>query len=238
MPKPLGIYGAPNTLPPPHPPFSDTLLYGIEAAFIESWRHLLTNPLPGFNLSTAGEEEVTAALASAFENVILRGRAVAVLSSWTILLSREGSIHSASGSSNKQPDLRIRIVRDQVRYPDNDGLFIECKPVDAGHTTWTCYCKDGLARFVNGRYAMMLTQAMMIGYSSAGYLLNVELLRTLRNAWAAEMELSANVTICPVSVATDVSQQVHISVHHRSTVFYDDVPAPDIVIRHLWLNRD
>jgi hypothetical protein len=52
---------------------------------------------------------------------------------------------------------------------DQDGLFVECKPVDHKHPILSCYCKKGLIRFVNGDYAWAMQNALMVGYVKARY---------------------------------------------------------------------
>ena len=66
---------------------------------------------------------------------------------------------------SKQPDMMVELVgRAAGVRPSQDGVFIECKPVDAGHSLVVDYCDGGILRFVCGDYAWAMTQAMMIGY--------------------------------------------------------------------------
>ena len=74
---------------------------------------------------------------------------------------------------DKMPDIFFDLKRDQLPIlNDQDGLFVECKPVDRKHPILSCYCQKGLIRFVNGDYAWAMQDAMMIGYVSKPYSLD------------------------------------------------------------------
>lgn len=68
------------------------------------------------------------------------------------------------------PDIFFDLRRDQLAIlSDQDGLFVECKPVDHKHPILSCYCNKGLVRFVNGDYAWAMQDALMVGYVKARY---------------------------------------------------------------------
>ena len=71
---------------------------------------------------------------------------------------------------DKMPDIFFDLKRDQLPILSNqDGLFVECKPVDHTHHIFSCYCKKGLIRFIEGDYAWAMQDALMVGYVKTPY---------------------------------------------------------------------
>jgi len=71
---------------------------------------------------------------------------------------------------DKMPDIFFDLKRDRLPIlNDQDGLFVECKPVDRKHPILSCYCKKGLVRFINGDYAWAMQNALMVGYVKTPY---------------------------------------------------------------------
>ena len=64
---------------------------------------------------------------------------------------------------------RLRGDDDTARViSTQNGLFVECKPVDAAHPPGGDYCDAGLIRFVNGDYAWAMQESLMVGYVRDG----------------------------------------------------------------------
>lgn len=71
---------------------------------------------------------------------------------------------------DKMPDIFFDLKREKLPVlSDQDGLFVECKPVDQKHPIFSCYCKKGLIRFIDGDYAWAMQDALMVGYVKTPY---------------------------------------------------------------------
>ena len=137
------------------------------------------------------------------------------------------------------PDLLVRLVGrpDGIRN-SQDGLFIECKPVDSDHAFRGHYCSRGLIRFVLGDYAWAMTNAMMVGYTKKGYTVSAKLIPALQD-WPDGTGARKVPRLCIHSKATLSSEAVHLTDHSRTFKYFQtEQPASDITVRHLWLKRD
>jgi hypothetical protein len=119
--------------------------------------------------------------------------------------------------------------------PSQDGIFVECKPVDAAHPLPACYCDEGIHRFVCGDYAWAMTEAMMVGYANSDEVPADKIGPALDAR--KDVVLPIDVAIaCPHSPK---EQAVAITKHHRSFSYLENgQQAPDISLRHLWLCRN
>ena len=151
--------------------------------------------------------------------------------------TREAKFRNFNGKSlDKMPDLHVAIIgRDNVR-PSQDGIFIECKPVDRTHTAGVHYCDKGIIRFVRGDYAWAMTTAMMIAYAADGYDIDPKLVDALNKSRSIETESMP--VVCGVSQTILFCDQTHVS-HHKRDFQYVETgeQAPPIELRHLWLRR-
>ena len=68
------------------------------------------------------------------------------------------------------PDLVLIILkRDRLPIlPSQDGLFVECKPVDGKHAVGAHYCDKGICRFVDGGYASAMQDGLLVAYVRGG----------------------------------------------------------------------
>jgi len=225
----------------PHPPISPRVLLIVEKAIREAWRLLRERPRAGFDFATATEDPLTHELYEVLYDVVFKHALVKGFDRRLLrAVVREPKVRSCNrGSLDKMPDLVIALIgRDAVAMPSQDGLFIECKPVDAAHSVGKHYCDRGLIRFVIGDYAWAMREAMMIGYAREGYTITPKLDGALRRRAGKITSLSLP-TPCPRSEAGPFSEPVHISKHGRSFPYAEtDTQAPPITIRHLWLRRD
>lgn len=173
-------------------------------------------------------------------NNVLPSGVVAGFTLANFRVMREGKFESFDGAHlDKMPDLHIDIVRDSpVGFPSADGLFVECKPVGVAHPAGSTYCDAGIIRFVNGQYAWAMSQGMMLGYASAGYVIPQKLSEAL-NTRKKAMKTLGGVKACANCVAAGYTQQTHATVHRRGFVYTDGgKKAPAISLRHLWLQRE
>src|SRR5207245_2283146 len=149
------------------------MLRAIEGGIIEAWRLIKSSPPKGFNLARAKEDDVTTALYETMTNRVLYPSLLPNFTYDIFRVSREPKVKSFDGRNlEKMPDLFFHLVDDRrVSFPDQDGVFAECKPIDRKHAVGGHYCDKGLARFVAGEYAWAMREALMIGYAVAGYAL-------------------------------------------------------------------
>ncbi len=81
--------------------------------------------------------------------------------------TREEKIRNFNGEHlDKMPDMVFGIIGRHVFMRTQDGIFVECKPIDASHTAGVHYCDKGIIRFVRGDYAWCLVSALMVGYAA------------------------------------------------------------------------
>ena len=222
----------------PHEGIALSVLIIVEKALCAAWDLLRTNPRRGFDLQTANEDAITLELHEAlYDRVFKKGIVAGFDADAFASVEREPKIRSYDyRHPDKMPDLLVRLVgRPSGIRNTQDGLFIECKPVDDNHRVKSHYCKKGLVRFIDGEYAWAMTTAMMVGYTKTGYGISTHLAKGLGD-WSqgADCALKA----CPRSMASEINEAVHSTLHVRSFSYMESKQrAPKIKIRHLWLKR-
>lgn len=225
----------------PHPPISLRILLIVEAAIRTAWGVLRAGLRTGFDLASATEDPITHGLYEVlYDDVFATGRVEGFDGSVFTVVTRETNVRNYDASSlDKQPDLLIGLVnRPPGIKRSQDWLFIECKPVDAGHTVGACYCGKGLIRFVIGEYAWAMTEAMMVGYAREGYTILPKLESALRER-LDKIPTSAFPKPCASPKAGAFGEPVCITKHGRTFRYVETgAEAPPITIRHLWLRRD
>jgi hypothetical protein len=237
----FGFYGDTAEVQLPHPPIPLSVSLVVENAICASWHLLRTQPRAGFVLLTATENDITNALKVAlldrvFNKGIVDGFDREVFAS----ITRDPKVENYDKSNcEKMPDLVIGLVnRPSGVINSQDGLFIECKPVDVDHSVGKHYCDRGLIRFIRGDYAWAMTSALMVGYSREGYAILPKLHDALirRSLVIPTLE---NPHPCGSSEAGPNNELVHISQHARTFTYLETGQlAQAITIRHLWLRRD
>lgn len=154
--------------PPFRNPFSDSQLQTIEEALLMAWPEVQ---------ATADEVEVdiTARLVRRLD-ALMNDEAEPVLGFTADIyetLDRGNELEDYRGEElEKRPDITFRPTGRATNLPGKRhwGLFCECKRVGPNRTA-VIYCKDGLVRFIEGKYAWAVSIAMMIGYACDGYVL-------------------------------------------------------------------
>tara|TARA_B100000315_G_scaffold130524_1_gene120133 strand:- start:17320 stop:18015 length:696 start_codon:yes stop_codon:yes gene_type:complete len=156
----------------PHPPIHPRTILLLCCVIKRAWQLLKENPPSGFLLQSAGEDAITLELVDIIENRLRKSDEVAGFN-YALFgkVSREPKITNVDKKHpDKMPDIFFDLKRDHLLILSNqDGLFVECKPVDLKHTILSCYCKKGLIRFVDGDYAWAMQDAMMVGYDKGDY---------------------------------------------------------------------
>ena len=132
--------------------------------------------------------------------------------------------------TSKRPDMVAFLAdRPNVRR-SQDGIFIECKLVDAEHSLLEDYCDEGIVRFIAGDYAWAMTEALMVGYNTIHSKPSAAL--------AKPFGLRANRVRSrrkPRDCRTSPHQPpIAITLHNRSFPL-NGGQAPPIILRHLWL---
>lgn len=233
----IGFYEDPEWRVP-HPGICLPVLLIVEKAVCAAWALLRSKPRTGFDLQTADEDAITLELHEALYDRVFKEEIVAGFDADVFAtVEREPKIRSYDyGHPDKMPDLLVRLVgRPSGIRNTQDGLFIECKPVDKNHGVKSHYCQKGLVRFIDGEYAWAMTTAMMVGYTKSGYGISTHLAKGLAD-WSqgAGCALQA----CPHSTASTINEAVHSTLHVRSFIYVETKQrAPKITIRHLWLKR-
>ena len=224
----------------PHPKISESVFLVVEEALRVAWDLLRTNPRPGFNLLSATEDVITQELyEQLYDEVFKKGIVNGFDSQIFADITRAPKVRNYDGSSpDKMPDMRIKLFHRDVFKPSQDGLFIECKPVDSDHSVGVHYCDKGIIRFICGDYAWAMIDAMMIGYTRSGYTISSKLATALNSSVKEWFTVTAPFA-CKRSKQDKNSEVVHISQHSRAFSYIETgQQAPNITLRHLWLRRD
>ena len=224
---------------PPHPAISVAVLLVVEDAIKVAWSIIRQLPASDFDLAAADEDTITQKLHEILMDELFNSDKVPGFNGDLIAKgTREEKLRSFDGTHlDKMPDLIFGVVGRDIYMRTQDGIFIECKPVDASHTAGVHYCNKGIIRFVRGEYAWCMLSAMMIGYAADGYTIIPKLTDAL--ARSTTITTKVNLTKCPHSTLVLFSQDTHVSVHERNFSYVETgEAAPDITLRHIWLNRE
>lgn len=238
---PIGFFDETQEPRFPHPPIPLSIFLVVEMAICAGWHLLKSEPRAGFNLLTAHEDEITHELHEAVFNRVLNDGLVDGFNKQVFsVISREPKLRNYNYTVlDKMPDLLIGMVnRPSGLLNTQDGLFIECKPVDRTHSAGQHYCDLGLIRFVRGDYAWAMTSALMIGYARDNYTIVPKLSEALK-VRASTIPTITELQPCACSSSGADSEVVYLSKHERSFCYGDsESRAAAITIRHLWLRRD
>jgi hypothetical protein len=151
----------------PHPQIPQRTLLLLCKVIKRAWQLLKEKPPADFHLHIADEDTITQVLVEVIENRLRKNGDVDGFNCALFgKVSREPKITNVDKKHpDKMPDIFFDLKRDQLPIlNDQDGLFVECKPVDHKHPILSCYCQKGLLRFINGDYAWAMQDAMMVGY--------------------------------------------------------------------------
>ena len=145
----------------PHRSIPPAVFIIVEKAISVAWQLMKINPRPGFDLQDASEDKITHELYERLcDEVYNKGIVNGFNHQLFMIPVREPNIRNFNKASlDKMPDLRVQLFDLDVFMPSQDGIFIECKPVDSNHSISTHYCNKGIIRFVCGDYAWAMTSA-------------------------------------------------------------------------------
>jgi hypothetical protein len=191
-----------------------------------------------FDLASADEDTVTEKLHEVLVDEVYNSGSVAGFDDNLMqIATREAKVRNFNGTVlDKMPDLHIGIIgRTNVRR-SQDGVFVECKPVDHSHTAGKHYCSKGIIRFVRGDYAWAMTSAMMVGYAAVEYAVDPKLVNALKRS--KTIVTTSMPTACTSSQAILFSDQTYTSRHERNFTYVETGESALVIdLRHLWLRR-
>ncbi|HEX6505850.1 MAG TPA: hypothetical protein VF011_21625 [Terriglobales bacterium] len=140
----LGFYNESYRAGIPHAPIRVAVLLVVEKAISAAWKLVKTTPRPGFVLVSATEDEITHELYEVlYDRVFNKGVVAGFDRQLFSAIDREPKLRSYNYKYlDKMPDILVRLVgRPRSVRNTQDGLFIECKPVDVRHAVGGQYCK-------------------------------------------------------------------------------------------------
>jgi hypothetical protein len=196
---------------------SDAHKRAIERALRWAWSEICRRwpTIPG----VGSEEQITAKLHRVLnEQTTNHRRAAPGLRSFETV-NRGAKVEAIDDRIELMPDLVFRPpVASGVRNRTDWGYFVECKIID-GPRSISLYCREGIARFVNGEYAAWMPSGGMLAYVRDGS----QPFSSLESHLKGSFE-----TLHHAARTADSSD----SVHARGGL---PVPCVDIAIAHLWL---
>jgi hypothetical protein len=196
----------------------------------KAWLLLLKNPPTGFDLKSADEDTITQILVEIIENRLRKSGEIDGFNCAMFgRVTRDSKIVNFNKEHpDKMPDIFFDLKRDHLPIlGDQDGLFVECKPVDKKHNVWSCYCKKGLTRFVIGDYAWAMQNALMVGYAKIPY--SFEHLSSI-------LDDKKSVELNTVKHSKIFEVEIYRSCHDRKFEWMENKgKACEIELTHLWL---
>lgn len=217
----------------PHPMVSVSVFMAMEEAITLAWTILHTSPPRPFDPVTANENTYTTHLHEILEDHLLDSGLVGGFDGDTFSGIKRPEVRNFNGQKpSKKPDMVAYLADRPNVKRSQDGLFIECKPVDAKHSLTGDYCKEGIHRFVDGDYAWAMTEALMVGYNTVHKKPSHALMDPFRKQAKIVLAIG-NLQDCPSSPH---QPPVAISQHKRIfPIGPTGQTAPPIQLRHLWL---
>jgi hypothetical protein len=215
----------------PHPPIPERMILLVCKVIRQAWQLLADHPPENFHLQSEKEDVITQVLVEIIENRLRKSGEVAGFNhAFFGKVFRGPEITNFDKNHpDKEPDIFFDLKRENYPvYSDQDGLFVECKPVDKDHPLSSCYCQKGLIRFVNGDYAWAMKESMMVGYVAGGYTFN-KLAAVLNDA-------KLNADLKTKNHSEVMEHAIYRSSHEREFNWLEHHgPACTISVTHLWL---
>lgn len=225
----------------PHPPINFRVILLIRKIFVEAFAVLRARCAAAQTpLASWREDDITIALRGIIENDFRQsGTAVPGFNRRSFeTVNRQTKVENYSLTFvAKEPDMLFRLLGDEDPariISSQNGLFVECKPVDAGHPAGGDYCDAGLLRFVKGDYAWAMQESLMVGYIRDGR----TIAKNLRPAIDARPALctTQNATALPQHAPADAdTEALHVSEHRRPFPWCGNKgPACPTKVYHSW----
>lgn len=214
----------------PHPPIPQRTILLLCAVIKKAWQLLEENPPDNFLLHTADEDSITHMMVEIIENRLrMRGEVDGFDCARFGKVVREPKITNFDKKHpDKMPDIFFDLKRDHYSIlSDQDGLFVECKPVDSKHPILSCYCNKGLVRFINGDYAWAMQNALMVGYVTGHYSFK-KLASVLDDGKSANLKTNSHSEVDEHTIYRSSHKRVFVWPERRGQ-------ACQISVTHLWL---
>lgn len=227
--------GTPPKGPPPFSAWAPRQLRIVERAIAVAWNYLMN--APGFVkwVETAIERDITVELQRQLIALLNTNEVRGFTAAAFAPPIRGQEIEDYSGiKKEKRPDLTfLRLAARPVS--NHNAQFYECKVIGRGRTV-DDYHKDGVMRFVDGRYAWGMPHAGMIAYVSPPPPSAAS--TTLESYWQKNREDTplGGIPTCALELDTTACPPIAVSVHARQFPLPNHAEPGDIVLRHLWLS--
>lgn len=218
----------------PHPPIPERTILLLSNVIRRAWQLLIEKPPAKFDLQSADEDTITQVLVEIIENRLRKSGEIAGFD-YALFgkVSREPKITNVDKKHpDKMTDIFFDLKREQYSIlSDQDGLFVECKPIDSKHPILSCYCRKGLERFVIGDYAWAMQDALMVGYVN-GDPSYIRLASVLNNA-------KETLTLKTIDHTEINEYKIYRSIHRRGFKWPENRgQACQISVAHIWLSRN
>jgi hypothetical protein len=215
----------------PHPPVSVAVFRTLEDSIVAAWEILHTAPPRPFNPEIAKEVDFTTHMHEVLEDHLLDSNEVEGFTGEVFSSIKRPEVRNYDGKkTSKKPDI-VAFLADRPNVKrSQDGIFIECKPVDGAHSLLTDYCDEGIARFIVGDYARAMTEALMVGYNTIHEKPSVALAKPFAQrvnkvrAFGQPRDCNRSAHKPPVAIT-----------RHKRSFPLRGRQAPAITLRHLWL---
>lgn len=225
----------------PYAGFSDLEMLLVEKALRLVWAESTKRfQCHRIEFGNADEDDISSALVMVFDNIWSNDRhLLSELAKYfdpvPAFNSQVGALDYLGQKLKYKPDITFRRnYTESGMSVLNSCLFVEAKLVDRTKTMGN-YCGDGLMRFVEGKYAWAVPQAMMLGYvrSSDQHLPDTLAQHFNRHEKTAEYKLAEG----PVAFALSrYSDRSYRTVHNRALRYPEtNRPLGPITVVHLWL---
>lgn len=198
-------------------------LKAIAELLVEAWNGLLEE---SENVLRSDEEKEVNALMDARLNNLYEQKP-----EWKMLVTgvtrgRE-SINFDGSRLENRPDLSVHLTCRPSRLP----LIVECKLIDAGNGKGIdLYCKEGLARFIDGQYAWYAREAFMLAYVRDGAIIS-----SCLTAYLEKGQQNVPDPFLTENLPQSVSFSSHELARSRHGRRFPNNPGP-IAVWHLWLS--
>lgn len=222
-------------IPPTVPcePFPGIFLEAIARAVVDAWRMVCESGFDSFE----DEDETTAALEEALHAIMEEREGAPNVPLFTDRFfetpPRDAKQRNHSRTQHdKMPDLTFRLSGVEGRPRPYRAVFVECKVLDESRG-FNLYCKYGVLRFVDGRYAHRMPHAMMLAYVLEESVKHSDLdnyFHTSRGECAKTCEPLAT-GAAPYSISSEYP--IYVTTHQRLIAN----ALGTIDLHHLWLTR-
>lgn len=207
----------------------------VERAIVVAWGRLMSAPTFVKWVETAIERDITVELQKQLIDLLNTNEVQGFTAAAFVPPIRGQEIEDHSGiEKENRPDLTfLRLAARPVS--NHNAQFYECKVIGRGRTVYD-YHKDGVMRFVEGRYAWCMPHAGMIAYVSAPPPSVAS--TALEGYWKKSRKGTSleGTPTCALKLDATASPPIAVSVHARKFPLSNYAAPGNIVLRHLWLS--